>query len=414
MTSSRIEYLAIADLIPYARNARTHSESQIAKIAASITEFGFTNPVLIAADNTIIAGHGRVLGAKKLGLSSVPCIRLSHLTDKQRRAYTIADNALALDAEWDTKILGIELADLKALDVDFTSTGLDRESFNQMVNAAMRPEVDPDEAPEPRPEAFSKLGDVWLMGEHRLMCGDSTSRDLVAELTNAENVEMVWTDPPYGVAIGTKNKWLNSIARCNRVEEELENDAGGEAQIAEMLSKSFAAAVGTCVPGASFYVAAPAGPLHLLFGAALSDHGIWRQTIQWVKNAPTFSPLGVCYRWIAEPIFFGWLPNGAHRWYGGCTQTTVWNIDRPARSTEHPTMKPVELVSRAIENSTLTGEIVLDIFSGSGTTLIACEQTGRRCFAMEISPQYVDVAVRRWEKFTGKKAKRESDGAEMP
>jgi site-specific DNA-methyltransferase (adenine-specific) len=225
---------------------------------------------------------------------------------------------------------------------------------------------------------------------------------------DGERAEMVSTDPPYGVAVGDKNKFLNSIARSNRVEENLENDTLGEEGILAMLRGAFDNAIEYCTAGAAWYVAAPAGPLHLLFGQVLKERGIWRQTIQWVKNNSTFSPMGVCYHWQAEPIFFGWLPNGAHRWYGGRKQTTVWNIDRPQKSPEHPTMKPVELAERTITNSSQAGEIVYDPFSGSGTTLIACERLGRRCRAVEISPAYVAVALERWSVATGKTPNRVS------
>jgi site-specific DNA-methyltransferase (adenine-specific) len=210
-----------------------------------------------------------------------------------------------------------------------------------------------------------------------------------------EKAEMVWTDPPYGVSVGDKNKYLNSIARSNRVEENLENDTIDEAGITALLVAAFDNATSHCTAGAAWYVAAPPGPLHLLFGAVLKDRGIWRQTIQWVKNNATFSPMGVCYHWQAEPIFFGWLPNAGHRWYGGRKQTTVWNIDRPTKSPEHPTMKPVELVDRAVSNSSQPGEIVFDPFLGSGTTMVAAHRLGRRCFGCEIDPGYAAVCLQR-------------------
>jgi DNA modification methylase len=232
----------------------------------------------------------------------------------------------------------------------------------------------------------------------------------VARLMDGAEIELVWTDPPYGVAVGDKNKYLNSIAPSNRVEENLVNDTLGEPALVAMLRASFDLAMASCTAGAAWYVAAPAVPLHVLFGLALKERGIWRQTIQWVKNNATFSPMGVDYHWQAEPIFYGWMSNAAHRYRGGRQQTTVWNIDRPSKSPEHPTMKPVELVERAVANSSDAGHVVYDPFLGSGTTLIACERLGRRCYAMEIAEQYVDVAVRRWQAFTGKKATLDGDG----
>ena len=208
---------------------------------------------------------------------------------------------------------------------------------------------------------------------------------------------MIWTDPPYGVAIGDKNKFLNSIARSNRVEENLENDTLDEPALMEMLRGAFKNAAAHCLAGGAWYVAAPAGPLHVLFGLALKELDIWHQTIQWVKTNATFAPLGVEYHWRAEPIFYGWLPGAAHRYYGGRQQDTVWEIDRPQASPDHPTMKPIELVQRAVENNSKCNDIVLDMFLGSGTTLIAAHRTGRCCYGCELAPKYADVILRRAE-----------------
>jgi len=227
------------------------------------------------------------------------------------------------------------------------------------------------------------------------MCGDSTDAGDVTALMGGEKANLVWTDPPYGVAVGDKNKMLNAIARSNRVEENLSNDTLDEPELVAMLETSFDCAIQHCTAGAAWYVAAPAVPLHVLFGGVLKVRGIWRQTIQWVKNNATLAPLGVDYHWRAEPIFYGWLPNAGHHYYGGRQQDTVWNVDRPSASPEHPTMKPPELVARAIRNSSRDGEVVMDLFLGSGTTLVACEQTGRVGYGMEIEPKYVAVALQR-------------------
>jgi DNA modification methylase len=239
---------------------------------------------------------------------------------------------------------------------------------------------------------------------HRLLCGDATVATDVADLMGDEKADLVWTDPPYGVAVGDKNKWLNSVGRSNRIERNLENDTLGEGDLLVMLRDAFSLAATYCTAGASWYVAAPPGPLHLLFGQALNELGIWRQTIQWVKNNATFAPLGVTYHWQAEPIFYGWMPGASHSDFTDRKQTTVWNVDRPQKSPEHPTMKPVELVLRAIERSTKPGAVVLDMFGGSGTTLIACEQTDREARVMELDPHYCDVIVARFEAFTGQTA----------
>lgn len=240
-----------------------------------------------------------------------------------------------------------------------------------------------------------KIGDLWQIGEHRLLCGDSTKREDVERVMGKDKIELVWTDPPYGVAVGDKNKYLNSIAPSNRVEENLDNDTLDETGLIEMLCATFDNTIAFCTAGAGWYVAAPPGPLHVLFGQVLKERGIWRQTIQWVKNNSTFSSMGVCYHWQAEPIFFGWLPNGAHRFYGGRKQTTVWNIERPLKSPEHPTMKPVELVERAIANSSQKDEVVVDLFCGSGSTMVACQNLGRKCRAIEIEPKYCAVTLER-------------------
>ena len=246
-----------------------------------------------------------------------------------------------------------------------------------------------------------------IKDSHRLLCGDSTKAEDVARLMDGALAEMVWTDPPYGVAIGDKNRYLNTIGRSNRIEENLVNDTLGEVPLEELLTAAFGNAAAVCLAGSAWYVAAPPGPLHLIWGRVLNDLGIWRQTIQWVKNNATFAPLGVDYHWRAEPIFYGWMPGAAHRYHGGRQQDTVWEIDRPTKSPDHPTQKPVELVSRAVANSSKAGDIVLDVFAGAGTTVVVAEQLSRSCYAMEIAPGYADVIVRRWETLTGRKAERE-------
>jgi DNA modification methylase len=264
------------------------------------------------------------------------------------------------------------------------------------------PEPQIDRAEELREKWQTERGQVWKVPSkatpgksHRVMCGDSTSAEDVARLMNGEKADMVWTDPPYGVGVGDKNKRLNAIAPSNRVEENLINDTLSEDELIIMLNGVFDCAIAACAPGASWYIAAPPGPLHVLFGQALKMRGIWRQTIQWVKNNATFSPMGVDYHWRAEPIFYGWVPNAGHRFFGGRKQDTVWEIDRPATSPEHPTMKPVELVARSIVNSSLSEENVLDLFLGSGTTAVAAEQLGRLCYGMEIEPKYIAVTLQR-------------------
>jgi len=252
-----------------------------------------------------------------------------------------------------------------------------------------------DRAAELQEKWATATGQLWAIGEHRLLVGDSTKRENVERAMGGECAEMVWTDPPYGVSVGDKNKYLNSIAPSNRIEENLENDTLDEPGLTAMLCAAFDNALTHCLAGGAWYVAAPARPLHVLFGQVLKDRGIWRQTIQWVKNNATFSPMGVDYHWQAEPIFYGWKPGAGHRYYGGRQQTTVWEIDRPLKSPEHPTMKPVELVQRGVANSSQNNEIVYDPFAGSGTVLVACQNLSRRGRAIEISEKYTAVILQR-------------------
>jgi DNA modification methylase len=315
--------------------------------------------------------------------AGIPCVDCSDFTPAEAQRFVIADNVPF--GEWDTDVLANEW------DADeLGEWGLEFE-FEQPKPEAFEDEYEiPDEI-----ETDIVIGDLFEIGPHRLLCGDSTKMEDVERLMNGGRAEMVWTDPPYGVAIGDKNKWLNTVGPSNRIERNLKNDNLGEVVLMKMLISSIKNAVLSCLPGASWYVAAPAGPPHLLFGQALKDQGIWRQTIQWVKNNSTFSPMGVSYHWQSEPIFYGWLPNAAKRFHGDRKQTTVWNIDRPVKSTEHPTMKPISLVARAIEHASLQAEIVLDIFLGSGTTMVAAHQLNRVCYGMELDEKYCQVIVDR-------------------
>jgi DNA modification methylase len=328
------------------------------------------------------------------------CSRL--LTDEERKRLTVYLHAGAVGSwDWDT-ISSWDAPELIAWGMDdpvLRDWKRDVTALDALLKSEKADPVDAepqiDRAAELNEKWQVKTGDLWQIGEHRLLCGDSTINADVEKVMQSDKIELVWTDPPYGVSVGDKNKYLNSIAPSNRVEENLENDTLDESGLVNMLTNSFDNTIEYCTAGAGWYVAAPAGPLHVLFGQILKDRGIWRQTIQWVKNNSTFSPMGVCYHWQAEPIFFGWLPNGAHKFYGGRTQTTVWNIDRPMKNPEHPTMKPVELVQRAVENSSLPDEIVADFFCGSGTTMVACQNLNRKCRAIEISPNYCAVILER-------------------
>lgn len=336
-----------SELIPYANNSRTHSDDQVAQICASIREYGFTNPILIDEEGTIIAGHGRAKAAMRLGMESVPCIVLRGLTKAQKKAYVIADNKMALNAGWDEEKLRLELEGLKELDFDLSLTGFSDEEMKDLLDPDGELEVPDgaDDAPEPEAEAVSKPGDVWILGGHRLMCGDSTDPKDVARLMGGEEADLLFTDPPYNVDVESADG------------KKIENDCMSEPAFAEFLSKAFKNASDSMRPGADFLV--------------------WHSD----NHRVTFEEA---------------------RGVG-----TVMREDKPQKADLHPTMKPVALCSRLIRLTSKKGDLVLDPFGGSGSTLIACELLGRRCLSMEYDPRYADVIVRRWEKLTGRKASRE-------
>lgn len=386
-----LETIQIDALIPYARNSRTHSDAQVAQIAASIKEFGFTNPVLIDSNGGIIAGHGRVLAARKLGLTDVPCIRLDHLTDAQKRAYVIADNRLALNSGWDMEMLKVEFADLQELGFDLELTGFDLDEIKELL-APVGTEglTDPDDAP-PLPEnPRTRPGDIWVMGKHRLLCGDSTSVSDLEKLTEGQLVDMWLTDPPYNVAYegGTKDKL------------KIKNDEMGDEQFRQFLRDAYTAADMVMKPGAVFYIW-HADKEGLNFRLACQDAG-WtvRQQLIWKKSSLVLGRWD--YQSKHEPCLYGWKEGAAHLWAADRKQTTILEFDKPSRNGEHPTMKPVALFEYQLLNNTKGGDQVLDSFGGSGTTLIAAEKNGRVARIMELDPKYCDVIVRRWQDFTGK------------
>lgn len=397
--------IAVDALVPYARNTRTHSEAQIAQVAASITEFGFTNPVLIDADGGIIAGHGRALAAKKLGMAEVPCIRLGHLTDAQKRAYVIADNKLALNAGWDEKMLALEFKDLNGLDFDLALTGFDLQDINAILaadEATPEGKTDPDETPAVQAAVVTQPGDVWILGKHRVMCGDSTSIDNAQVLMGGGLADLLVTDPPYNVAYEGKTSDALTI----------ENDSMGDGEFRQFLRDCYATADSVMRPGAAFYIW-HADAEGFNFRAAAADVG-WkiRQCLVWAKNVMVLGRHD--YQWRHEPCLYGWKDGAAHTWNSDRKQTTLLEFNKPQRNGEHPTMKPVDMIQYQVENSSLPGQIVLDLFGGGGTTLIACEKTGRINRSMELDPKYCDVIVRRWQQFTGKTAVLESTGQPFP
>lgn len=395
-----IETLSLDALIPYARNSRTHSDDQVAQIAASIREFGFTNPVLIDGDGGIIAGHGRVLGARKLGMAQVPCIRLAHLSEAQRRAYVIADNKLALNAGWDDEMLALELRDLQGLDFDLSLTGFDDADINALIaglDATPEGETDADAVPEPQADVVTQPGDVWVLGAHRLMCGSSTVATDVETLLGGGMPHLMVTDPPYGVEYDPSRTSDNPLKQGKVL-----NDDQADWREAWML-----------FPGDVAYVWHASMFTHTVLESLEACGFERRAMIIWAKDRFTLGRGH--YHWKHEPAWYVVKKGANGHWQGDRTQNTLWNINaREDVGHGHSTQKPIECMRRPIENNSRPGDAVYEPFSGSGTTLIAAEQTGRRCYAMELSPQYVDVAVRRWQQFTGKTAVLESTGKPFP
>jgi site-specific DNA-methyltransferase (adenine-specific) len=392
--ASKIDRIAVEKLIPYAKNSRTHSAEQVAQIAASIKEFGFNNPVLIDEDHGIIAGHGRVMAAQKLGLQAVPCIRLAHLSDTQRKAYVIADNRLALNAGWDDQMLTVELQELDSESFDLSLLGFEADELNALLNPIKETEglTDEDEVPEVPEEPKTKPGDIYKLGRHRLMCGDSTSIDAVEKLIDGSLVDILITDPPYNVAYEGKTKDALKI----------QNDSMGDDQFRQFLRDAFVSADSVMKQGAVFYIW-HADCEGFNFRGACKDAG-WkvRQCLIWNKDTMVMGRQD--YHWKHEPCLYGWKDGAGHLWAADRKQVTIISCKRPKRNDIHPTMKPVELIEYQLLNNTKGADIVLDLFGGSGSTLIAAEKNGRVARLMELDPKYCDVIVKRWEDFTGQKA----------
>ncbi len=386
----RYENVKIEKLIPYRNNARTHSDEQVEKIAKSMREFGFINPVLVDGKFNIIAGHGRVLGAKKLGMKEVPCLFIEDLTEEQKRAYIIADNRLAEDAGWDKEMLKIELEELQNLNFDISLTGFEMDDFDFGMDET---EVIEDEFDETVPEEpKSKKGEIYKLGKHYLMCGDSTDINDVEKLMNGAKVDLFLTDPPYNV------DYQGGTGLT------IQNDNMDEDTFREFLKVSFFNANTVMKEGAVFYIW-HADSEGYNFRGACHDIG-WkvRQCLIWCKNTLVMGRQD--YHWKHEPCLYGWKEGASHLWASDRRQTTVLEFDRPSVSKEHPTMKPVGLFDYLIKNNTKKDDVVLDLFAGSGTTVIACEQNGRVAYSMELDPRYVDVIIARWEKLTGEQAER--------
>ena len=376
-------YLAdINDLIPYIRNARTHSESQIAQIAASIKEFGFLSPILIAEDNTILAGHGRLAAARKLGLKQVPCVKESHLTETQRRAYIIADNKLSLNAGWDDEILAIELSELQGADFDLDLLGFDESELASIFEDDKEVEDDDfDVEEELNKPCFSKAGDIWTLGRHRLICGDSIKEETYKRLMDGKRANLVVTDPPYNV------NYEGSAGK-------IKNDNMNTDKFYNFLLDAFSNMEKVMADDASIYVF-HADTEGLNFRKAFNDAGfylsgccIWKKPSLVLGRSP--------YQWQHEPCLYGWKRKGKHQWYSGRKETTIWEFEKPKKNADHPTMKPIALLAYPISNSSMSNTLILDPFGGSGSTLIACEQTDRSCYTIELDEKFCDVIVKRY------------------
>ena len=402
--ADRIEHWPIDKLLPYVRNARQHSDEQIAQISASIAEFGFVNPILTGADGVLVAGHGRLAAARKLGLPTVPVVVLDHLTPTQRRALVLADNRLAELATWDDALLRIELEALQDDGFDLDLTGFDADALAELL-ADEEPQIEgrteDDAIPEMPEEPVSRPGDVWRLGPHRLVCGDATTAEAYARLfPDGERADMVFTDPPYNV------NYANSAKdKLRGKHRPILNDALGEGFYDFLFD---ALALIMAHTRGAIYVAMSSSELDTLQSAFRAAGGHWSTFIIWAKN--TFTLGRSDYQRQYEPILYGWPEGATRHWCGDRDQGDVWAIKKPQKNDLHPTMKPVDLVERAIRNSSRPGDVVLDPFGGSGTTLIAAEKAGRVARLIELDPKYADVIVRRWQDWTGQQATREADG----
>lgn len=385
-------YLAdVEELIPYARNARTHSSAQITQIAASIKEFGFLAPIVIAEDNTILCGHGRFYAAQKLGLKKIPCVKESHLTKAQKRAYIIADNKLSINAGWDDELLAVELSDLQGEGVDLSITGFDEKELADLFDDKSKSDVEDDGydlSAALEKAAFVQRGDIWTVGRHRLMCGDATSADDVAALMGGKRANLLLTDPPYGVSFKSSSGLT------------IQNDSIKDEDFYSFLKSAFSAAVDCLEKGAAAYIF-HADTEGLNFRRAFVDAGFHLAgCCIWVKDSLVLGRSD--YQWQHEPVLYGFLQNGKHSWYSDRKQTTIWNFAKPKKNANHPTSKPLDLLSYPIQNSSQENAIVLDTFGGSGSTLMACELTNRICYTMELDEKYASVILRRYVDDTGR------------
>ena len=381
-TTTEMQLVPVTKLVPYVNNARTHSPEQINKLRSSLREFGFINPVIIDRDFGVIAGHGRILAAKEEGIAEVPCVFADHLTQAQKKAYILADNRMAMDAGWDEELLRVEIEALQAEAFDLSLTGFDEKELSDLFkDDADVQEDDFDVDAELEKPTFSKSGDVWTLGRHRLVCGDSTKADTFTVLMNGRKANLVVTDPPYNVNYeGTAGK--------------IKNDNLADEKFYQFLFEAFSNIEKVMADDASIYVF-HADTEGLNFRKAFSDAGfylsgccIWKKPSLVLGRSP--------YQWQHEPCLYGWKKSGKHQWYADRKQTTIWEFEKTKRNTDHPTMKPIPLLAYPIQNSSMSNTLVLDPFGGSGSTMIACEQTDRDCYTIELDEKYCDVIVKRY------------------
>ena len=433
--ADKVERWDITRLTPYARNSRTHSDEQIGQIAASIKEWGWTTPVLVDEDGSIIAGHGRTLAAQRLKMTEVPVMVAKGWSDAKKRAYVIADNKLALNAGWDESMLHLELGELQDMGFDISLIGFGKNELAELMSEEPTEGLtDENAVPEVQEKPKSQRGDVWLLGEHRLMCGDSTQAADLAKLMDGEKADLVWTDPPYNVDMTGKNEYLASVGKARKDTENfgIQNDKMSAPEFRKFMQSVYERYFENMREGAVIYVAHPEHE-RIIFVESMLNAGLkLSEVLIWVKQSGTLSRQD--FNWKHEPILYGWKEGAGHYFCKDFTLTTVIDDDldidklkkdemvamlkqikeqmpttvirhdRPTKSDLHPTMKPVGLVQRMVEWSSMDGWIVLDLFGGSGSTMIACEKTHRKSRLMELDPKFSDVIIKRWQDFTGKKA----------
>lgn len=382
-TTTEMRLVSISQLVPYVNNARTHSDAQVKKLRASLREFGFINPVIIDREYNVIAGHGRILAAKEEGIEKVPCVFVDYLTPAQKKAYILADNRMAMDAGWDEELLRVEIEALQAESFDVGLTGFDEKDIAELFagedDDAQDDDFDVDEELQKPP--VTKSGDVWLLGNHRLICGDSTKAETYDVLMNGRKANLVVTDPPYNV------NYEGSAGK-------IQNDSMKEDAFEKFLLDAYTQMNAAMAEDASIYVF-HSDSHGLAFRKAFEDAGfylsgccIWKKQSLVLGRSP--------YQWQHEPCLYGWKKKGKHQWYSDRKQTTIWDFDKPKKNGDHPTMKPIPLIAYPIRNSSMSNCIVLDPFGGSGSTLIACEQLGRICHTIELDEKYCDVIVKRY------------------